>query len=156
MKAPLLLLDVDGVLCPFGGDCDAGLLHGPTGVEHIRYAAQLPCRLERLAEHFQLVWATAWEDEANDVLADALRLPQLPVIRFDDSTGPGESWKLPAIRRFVRDRPFAWIDDDIGFDAHAWAAGRGVPTLMLDILADRGLLEPDVARLLAFAAELSA
>ena len=55
----------------------------------------------------------------------------------------------------MRDRAFAWIDDDIGTDCHVWARERGTPTLLLDIHSGHGLTEPDVERLLAFAAEVN-
>ena len=32
-------------------------------------------RLLRLAEHYDLVWATGWEDKANDYLPKILGLP---------------------------------------------------------------------------------
>ena len=35
-------------------------------------------RLQRLAEHFELVWATGWEDKANFYLPTMLGLPELP------------------------------------------------------------------------------
>ena len=72
-----------------------------------------------------------WHEEANFALAPMVGLPQLPFIRFaDEDAVPGCTWKLPAIRRHVRDRAFAWIDDDIGTDCHAWARERATPTLV--------------------------
>ena len=35
-------------------------------------------RLRRLAEHYELVWATGWEDRANDHLPQILGLPRAP------------------------------------------------------------------------------
>jgi hypothetical protein len=67
----------------------------------------------------------------------------------------GSTWKLPAIRRYVRARPFAWVDDEIGADAHRWARRRSVPTLLLDIRPDRGLMQNDVDALLQFAATVT-
>jgi len=151
---PVLLIDVDGVLCPLGSRGGEPLLDVPGS--YARYAEATPGRLQRLSASFELVWATAWEDDANDVLAPLFGLPPLRVVRFDeDEADIGDSWKLPAIARFVRDRPCAWIDDDIGIDSETWAARRKVPTLFLEIAGDCGLAQADVERLEAFAVKVA-
>jgi len=86
---------------------------------------------------------------ANEVLAP-FGLPPLPYIRFDEEAAPHQGWKLPSIRRYVGNGPFAWIDYDISAEAHRWAESRSAPTLLLDIGADCGLGEADVERQLAF------
>jgi HAD domain in Swiss Army Knife RNA repair proteins len=148
---PLLLLDVDGVLCPMGDRGGEELLTVPD--HHVTYASATPERLARLGKEFHLVWATGWEHHANEVLAPVFGLPPLPYIRFEEDAAPHEGWKLPSIRRYVGHRPFAWVDNDISAEAHRWAEERVAPTLLLDIRADCGLAETDVERLLAFAAE---
>jgi len=153
MTKPLLLLDVDGVLRPFGHD--EGHVEAVLDFDPIRYDPQTPARLARLAAQFRLVWATAWEDAANDLLAPLFELPPLPVIRFDDQVAISDSWKLPAIKRFVGEHPFAWIDDDVGPDAHRWAGTRGVATLLLDIEPQRGLHAGHEQELLAYAASVN-
>jgi len=75
-------------------------------------------------------------------------------LSFNDDAGEGESWKLPAIRDCVGDRPFAYIDDAVGVDAVEWAATRPAPTLLLPISGDRGLLAADVGELERFAHEI--
>ncbi|WP_354697205.1 hypothetical protein DSM112329_02832 [Paraconexibacter sp. AEG42_29] len=150
LRRPDLLLDVDGVLLPLGDRGDVPLVRVP-GHEHLRYRAETPARLRRLSEVFRLVWATTWEEEANEVLAPLFGLPPLPVIMFGNEASLGDSWKLPAIRRFVVDRPFAYVDDDIGDVAAVWAEHRPQPTLLLPIPGDRGLGAGDEGRLLTFA-----
>ena len=78
---PLLLLDVDGVLNP--------------------YAAPW---LAELAARFRIVWATAWQAEANRLLAPLLALPELPVIRFPVVADQPID-KLPAVIGFAGDEP---------------------------------------------------
>jgi hypothetical protein len=63
---PLLLLDVDGVLCPMGGGDGEAMVESPDN--HVRYARALPARLATLAKAYTLVWATSWGQEANDAL----------------------------------------------------------------------------------------
>jgi hypothetical protein len=105
---------------------------------------------------FRLVWATGWNHEANEKLSPLFGLPLLPVIEFwDVAFKAGTTWKLAPIRRFVRDRPFAWVDDEIGADAHRWARKRPGPTLLLDVRADIGLTSHHVDALLRFAAAVS-
>lgn len=149
---PLLLLDVDGVLCPIGDRSETLV---SIGASHLRYEEETPQRLRSLVDHFVLVWATSWEEEANEVVGPALGLPLLPVVRFGHWDPPqGVTWKLPAIQQYVGERACAWVDDDIGRDAHAWARARGIPTRFLEIRGDRGLSQDDVEELIAFATAL--
>jgi hypothetical protein len=145
-KQPLLLLDVDGVIHVLGPEPAEGTLNS-----ELLVSVRTPALIQRLAERFELVWATSWEDEANDVVAPLLGIPPLPVVRFDGDVPLGVSYKLPPIQKYVGDRPFAWIDDDIGNDVVAWARDRTAPTLMLAIDPQSGLLEEDAAELEGFA-----
>ena len=102
--------------------------------------------------------ATAWQDNANLLLAPALGLPALPVVRFTDPAGDevglrhtGRTWKLPSVHRFAADRPLAWIDDELYGDAYAWAAARRSPTKLLSTDPARGIVDREVRSLLAFA-----
>jgi hypothetical protein len=147
---PWLLLDVDGVLVPMGAGDGEEMVESTGGIV---YARALPARLVALAETFALVWATSWGHEANDVLSPLLGLPSLPIVEFGDVTfRRGTTWKLTAVRRFVRDRPFALADDELGRDAHRWARRRSVPTLLLDVRPDWGLTQENVDALLQFGA----
>ena len=151
-QRPLLLLDVDGVLNVLGPPPAEGVLAADGLPVFVQIPRRTPQRLRQLAEHFDLVWATMWERHADQELGPVLGLPPLPVITFDFSEGyPGADLKLPSIRRFVRSRACAWIDDAIGLDAHAWAGDRSVPTLFLDIEPHLGLTDGHVKHLLEFA-----
>lgn len=144
---PLLLLDVDGPLNPhLAGPLDEfEVVRGAWGVW--RLAPWHGERLLALADTFELVWATAWEDDANRYIAPALGLPELPMIRFSDVVGSTGTWKLATVRRYVGNRPVCWVDDELGADAHQWARRRRVPTMLMDVDPRVGLVEDDFRRI---------
>ena len=86
-------------------------------------------RLRRLAEHYELVWATGWEDRANDYLPNLLGLPELPYLSFDGAARFGSAhWKLGPLDEYGRGRAMAWVDDNFDESCYAWArAGRSRP-----------------------------
>ena len=90
-------------------------------------------QLLRLAEVYELIWATGWEDRANDHLPLILGLPgELPCLRFDGRARFGTAhWKLEALERYAGDRPLAWIDDSLDESCYEWAAGAPAPTLLV-------------------------
>ncbi|MEU3555847.1 HAD domain-containing protein [Streptomyces fragilis] len=160
---PVLFLDVDGPLLPFGGarpapssaDADNPLLP--------RLDAGLGPRLLSLG--CDLVWATTWQDEANEVVAPRLGLPALPVVRWPedpDGTGPpgtprGLHWKTPALAAWAGDRPFLWVDDEIGPVDRLWVEGvHPAPALLHRVDPRRGLTGGDLAVLAAFVGGLGA
>lgn len=168
--APLLLLDIDGVLSLFGfppHDPPAGSFHAIEGTPHFLSAAAAP-QLAALAAHFELVWASGWEDRANDHLPHLLSLPgPLPFLRFDRSQGPGSSmrgpgnsmrahWKLDAVQAHVGERPAAWVDDAFDQSCEQWAASRAAPTLLVSTQPAIGLTDQDTRRLISWAMSLGA
>ncbi|MFD7660067.1 HAD domain-containing protein [Actinosynnema sp. NPDC059797] len=124
-RRPLLFLDVDGPLIPFGDTehptyppphhdnplltrCDPS--HGP------RLAA-LPC---------DLVWATTWGEDANRFIAPRLNLPPLPVVTWREPDALDRYYRLHHKTRSLVDhaagRPFAWLDDEITAADRSWIA----------------------------------
>lgn len=100
---PLLMLDIDGVISLFGfslADPPPGRFHSIEGVPHYLSAAIAP-QLTRLAGSFELVWASGWEDRANDHLPHLLGLPgPLPFLSFERSgasslSGPRSNGSCP-------------------------------------------------------------
>lgn len=155
---PLLLVDVDGVLNPWQAlRRPAGFTeHFFPGSPRVWLSAAHGELLNSLAGAFELVWATAWEEDANTYLAPVLSLPPLPVIEFSGIQQRGLVFaKLPAVIAAVGDRPCAWIDDQHGAEHRAWAAGRQAPTLILDIDPAVGLTAAVAGQLAAWAADLA-
>jgi hypothetical protein len=96
-------VDVDGVISVFGFTPAIERLPGPLhwidGVQHCIPAAAGD-RLVRLSERYDLVWATGWEEKANEYLPHLLGLPvrELPWLSFDGRAVFGTAhWKLEAI-----------------------------------------------------------
>ncbi len=159
-ERPLLFLDVDGVISLFGFADDRGApgrFHFVDGIAHC-ISAEVAPRVERLLDRFDAVWATGWEDKANDYLPFLLKLPvrELPVLWFGDAAVFGTAhWKLAAIDRYAGDRPAAWIDDSIDEQCERWASERPAPTLLIKTVSAVGLSEEHVDRLLAWADEVA-
>jgi hypothetical protein len=154
-ERPVLALDVDGVVSLFGFQ---GSLEGAPGRFHLinGMAHCIPEgigeRLRRLAEHYEIIWATGWEDRANERLPAILDLPgELPFLTFDGNARFGTAhWKIEAIDRYAGDRPLAWVDDCLDETCHDWAAARSAPTLLVPTEPDRGLLDSHVEALLGW------
>lgn len=161
-ELPLLFLDVDGPLLPFGGDSpsdpfDEGYdvylgrkLNRATG----KRLAALPCRL---------VWATAWEQDANIEIGPRFGLPQLPVVAWPE-TGLahaledgwlGLHWKTRALVDWADGRAFAWIDDELTEADRRWVAeAHAAPALLHHVESSRGLAEADFEAIEAWLGEL--
>jgi hypothetical protein len=164
---PLLLVDVDGVLCPFGGPMPDGYQAAQLGAEgDLRWSEQNAGRLERLAEVFDCAWCTARYD---DVLTTIARLhgfgEDWPVVSFEGGAYKSEgryyivraelerdtTWKLPFVRVWLEqngweDRPLAWLDDDTTRDVYLWEWERNqqqIPTLVWHVSPALGLTNTD-------------
>lgn len=132
---PVLFVDVDGVISVFGfpdGAPPPGRIHNVDGTFHCIGEA---CGgyFRRLAGHYELVWATGWEDRANDHLPWILGLEgPWPTLSFDERPMWGTAhWKLAPIERYAAGRPAAWIDDNLSEECVEWAARREAPTLLV-------------------------
>jgi hypothetical protein len=153
---PVLAVDVDGVISLFGFDDPLeqapGRFHLIDGIAHCISDRAGP-ELVRLADDYELIWATGWEDRANDHLPLILGLPgPLPALHFDGRARFGTAhWKLDALEKYTGDRPLAWIDDSLDESCHAWAAARNAPTLLVPTESDVGITEAHTEALLAWA-----
>jgi hypothetical protein len=133
-----------------------GRLHSIEGIPHF-LSSTAAAHLLALLPRFELVWASGWEEKANEHLPRLLGLPgPLPYLRFARRPESGSStrahWKLEAVESYAGDRPLAWIDDAFNAACHGWAKARTAPTLLVSTAPDRGLSSREVKLLLAWAA----
>jgi hypothetical protein len=155
MPRPILAVDVDGVISLFGFDepppSREARFELVDGMVHcISLAAGE--RLNRLGEAYELVWATGWEQKANDYLPNILGVPELPFLSFDGAARFGSAhWKLGPLDEYGGERPLAWIDDSFDESCYEWARGRGAPTLLVPTESHLGLEEVQVEALTAWA-----
>jgi hypothetical protein len=151
------MVDIDGVISLFGAPTPElgaleGALHSVDGTLHF-LSATAASHLLGLAEDFELVWASGWEERANEHLPRLLGLPPaLPHLRFERAPGRSHAhWKLPAIERFAGARALAWIDDSLDDACWEWARARAAPTLLVATDPTRGLTEREASLLHAWA-----
>ncbi len=157
---PVLFVDVDGVISLFGfapGENFPGEFHSVDGILHC-IPTECGERLRRLDEHFELVWATGWEEKANQYLPLILGLPfkTLPSLTFDGRAIFGTAhWKLEAIEDYAGNRAAAWIDDNLDEHCRAWAEDRGAPTLLVQTEPATGMSDAHVEELLEWAEKVT-
>jgi hypothetical protein len=152
---PVIFLDVDGPLITFAprpasrqpasdpGTADQPGWHGNPLLERLD-----PADGRRLLElGCDLVWATTWMADANEVIAPRLGLPELPVVDWLDSgdeSPPGLHWKTMSLTRWAAGRPFIWLDDEItGADRQWVAAHHSGKALLHRVDPHAGLTEAD-------------
>lgn len=159
-QRPLLFLDVDGPLIPFGAAAQYPTYQvnpEPKGVgsnpllarinpEHGPRLAALPC---------DLVWATTWMADANDCVAPRIGLPQLEVVIWPESSDTDEQdernglhWKTRTLVHWAAGRSFIWVDDEITNTDRVWVSAhhRG-HALLHRVDPSQGLTDADYAAL---------
>jgi hypothetical protein len=152
-------VDVDGVLSVFGFPADApapGRFHSVDGIPHCLVHG---CgeRLLRLNVSYELVWATGWEERANEHLPHLLGLGrELPTLSFDHAPQWGTAhWKVSAIERYAGDRPAAWVDDSFNEACRSWAKERQAPTLLVQTDPAIGITDDHVEQLERWAQKIA-
>jgi hypothetical protein len=166
VQRPLVFLDVDGPLIPLRTRPVAeGSLSGGRASPQGDGGNPLLERLnpgdgrQLLALECPLVWATSWMDEANEVVAPRLGLPELPIVQWpdtDDQAMPGLHWKTVSLAAWTTGRPFVWLDDEITEVDRRWVAMyHPAPALLHRVDPYRGLTGADFAQVRRWLADYS-
>lgn len=143
----------------FGFDTDATIPGRFYSIDGILHCIGHSCgdRLAQLKDRYELVWATGWEEKANEYLPSLLGIPELPVLTFDGRARFGSAhWKLEAIEEYAGNRPLAWIDDSLDESCERWAAERSAPTVLIRTDPGVGIDEEHVTELIRFADSIAA
>jgi hypothetical protein len=154
MRRPLLFLDVDGPLIPFGGpDPHPTFGRTPAGSNPLLSRID-PAHGPRLASlSCDIVWATTWMADANRHVCPLLGLPELPVVSWPESPDEldnwyGLHWKTRTIVDWAAGHPFAWFDDEVTDADRDWVARHHATRALLHrVDARRGLMDDDYATL---------
>jgi len=158
---PLLFLDVDGPLVPFGAapqQYPDGYPTYETGPESRAADANPllarinPAQGARLmALPCELVWATTWMADANESIAPRIGLPELAVVVWPEPSDEDEQdewdglhWKTRTLVDRAAGRSFIWVDDEITDTDQAWVSAhhRG-QALLHRVDPGQGLIEAD-------------
>jgi hypothetical protein len=121
-QRPLLFLDVDGPLIPFGVSARQypdGYTDNQAGHELKTSSNPLLARIDPkhgprlMALRCDLVWATAWMNDANECISPRIGLPQIPVVIWpepsdtdDQNERDGVHWKTRTLVAWAAGRPF--------------------------------------------------
>ena len=134
-SAPLLLIDVDGVISLFGFDQTEppeGRFTFVDGLPHY-LSATAAGHLDRLHPTFECVWCTGWEDRADEHLPYLLGVPRgWRHLTFPQEPLPDAHWKLSAIEAYAGpDRPWPGSTTLTTTRATPGRAGAQGPTLLV-------------------------
>ena len=155
---PLLFCDIDGVLSVWPVPSDERPGVDFVNVEGIIHALsrRAAAHLRDLTHRFEVVWASGWEERANEHLPHAIGCGPFPYLELDAARGAGVAvhghWKLGSIDAHAGpQRPLAFVDDHLDEACRRWAAARGAPTLLVPTDPASGLDDAAAAALVAFA-----
>ncbi|AOS66044.1 HAD domain-containing protein [Actinoalloteichus hymeniacidonis] len=165
-RRPLLFLDVDGPLIPFGADppeYPTFRAHGESETNPLlqRIDPEHGPRLTALG--CELVWATTWLADANDSIAPRLGLPALAVVDWPEPSEietrdarAGLHWKTRVLVEFAAGRPFIWVDDELTDTDRIWvAAHHPTPALLHRVDPRHGITAADYTALTAWSRQTS-
>jgi hypothetical protein len=142
-QGPVLALGVDGVI----------VLDEPVATDAVEHSvdawgrwrreifipADAPEALARLAEHFEIVWVSAWGHNAHTALAPVLGLPMEPWLFL-----PVQFDKAAAVAEYAGDRDWFLVEDAVGGISDLSLADH-----VIQVDPTRGLDDVDVDELIA-------
>jgi hypothetical protein len=170
-EKPYLMLDVDGVIFPNGSvHIDdprldyiphepyrtlnfhmSGNIRGTVWEMQVLVTESMIQRVSRLLQHYELVWATMWEERVAKFLPLIPEWPQhADIIPVQHRLSA--SFKHPGIEAYITERggtPFAWVDDD-HIPPH-WLQASGIWESETNGLLSKFTVQDDPADELAFA-----
>ncbi|WP_169809263.1 HAD domain-containing protein [Actinomadura chibensis] len=165
---PLLFLDVDGPLIPFGATPEEYPTYQAVSSPHLEENPLIsrinPAHGKRLLDlDCELVWATSWMDEANECIAPCLGLPQLPIVTWPDTPAIEEQdarnglhWKTRTLVAWAAGRPFAWLDDEITDNDRTWVSAHHPGQALLHrVNPKRGITPADYQALTEWLQEIA-
>lgn len=133
------LLDIDGVILPFGGPnmrCDG---------QDICIPGHMNDLIRVLDREFEIVWASMWEENSNEI-GRILGLDKKEFIPMPRRVPEGNvTFKLEAVKAWDPGGGIVWIDDDLGPDAYEW--GRAREAVLLAPSPEVGLTAGQVEKL---------
>lgn len=153
---PVLLLDIDGVLNPYLADkVPQDYTRQLLTVRSVPYVVLLnPSHGKSLLSlGYDIIWATMWEDHANQLISPLVGLPSLPVIHFPNSYVISDyrlHLKTEIILNYMNNinRPYIWVDDEVSaYDRKFLQLKSLVPCDTLRIDPAVGLTSSDFERL---------
>lgn len=152
---PFLLLDVDGVLNPEVPErsvfSDFMLLSTPWS--NFWLSPEQGKLLSVLQHFFTVVWATSWEDYANEHINPFYGLDSFPVVHFEPSAGM--DLKSETLVRFAEGMkvPCVWVDDEVPEGFESMVSGLGSPFQVVRTNPVTGLSKKDFVRLYSLGKE---
>lgn len=153
---PLLLIDIDGALCPLGDFAQVSphSVERRVGGMRVDIDDRNPGRMKVLSELFEMVWASTWEDSSNSVGA-LHNMPELPHISVNcyrgDLTTQVKNRKLLPVAEYVGKRPFVWIDDQFTPGVGKYFTEAGVPHLLIHTKKNVGITDSHMLAMIEFA-----
>lgn len=113
----MLILDLDGVISPYGSEAKDGMAVARVGGYLLLYRPDVIAGLNALNKEgdVELRWLTSWGSDVRTHVAPALGLDDFPMLAEVKSNATDRTWwKLQTVLlHLTGGTRFAWIDDDL-------------------------------------------
>jgi len=128
---PFVFMDINGVLDPFLAKAedieDYEVVYSDW--DNFRILKSHKVWLDELATTAQLVWASSWMDDSNNLISPVLGIGRLPYVDLSSSESGLSNFKLTGVLNFLKlnsvdktkvNTPFVWFDDDFYDEDEIW------------------------------------